>query len=77
MLDLLPDVDVDAQIPDVAARLTTVMDRNDPRRIADRAGAAQPRRTVRRAALKQAMETAYDASDEEYTRLATSATSSC
>ena len=69
MVDLLPDVDVDAQIPDVTARLTTVMDRNDPRRVQAERALRSREAIVRRAALKQAMETAYDASDEEYTRV--------
>lgn len=69
LVDLLPDADVDAQIPDVSARLTTVMDRNDPRRVLAERALRSRDAVVRRSALKQAMETGYDASDEEYTRV--------
>ena len=68
-LDLLADADVDALVPDVAARLATVLDKNDPRRTRAEQALRSRDAMVRRAALKQAMETAYDASDEEYTRL--------
>jgi hypothetical protein len=68
-LDLLSDADVDALIPDVAARLATVLDRNDPRRTQTEQSLRSRDTVVRRGALKQAMEIAYDASDEEYTRL--------
>ena len=53
----------------MAARLATVLDKNDPRRTQTEQSLRSRDTVVRRAALKQAMEIAYDASDEEYTRL--------
>lgn len=69
LVDLLPDAEVDALRPDVSARMGVVLDRADPRRIEAEKSLQSEDSMVRRIALKQAMETAYDASDEEYTRL--------
>lgn len=69
LVDVLPDAEVDALVPDVSARLATVLRRTDPRRIQIERALRSRDRAVRRAALRQAMETAYDASDEEYARL--------
>jgi hypothetical protein len=71
LVDLLPPADLEALVPDVATRLAMVLDRNDPRRAE---AEAQLRATTqeqpgRRAVVKQAMEVAYDASDEQYVRL--------
>jgi hypothetical protein len=71
LVELLPDPEVAALVPEVCARMASVLDRNDPRRTeAEKAFQLQSRDTaVMRATLKQAMEVSYDASDEEYSRL--------
>jgi hypothetical protein len=69
LVDLLPEPDVDVLVPDVSSRLAVVLDRTDPRRTQAERALRGPDPVVRRAALKQAMETAYDASDEEYARV--------
>ncbi|RZU76076.1 hypothetical protein EV384_4679 [Micromonospora kangleipakensis] len=69
LVDLLPTVEVNALTADVSARMATVLHRNDPRRVEAEKSLQSPNVRVRRAALKQAMETSYDASDEEYSRL--------
>jgi hypothetical protein len=69
LVDMLPVPDVAALVPEVRTRLGAALDRNDPRRTeAEKAMQSSDADTVR-AALKQAMETSYDASDEEYVRL--------
>src|SRR5215204_6253429 len=69
MVDVLPGPDVAALVPEVCTRLGAALDRNDPRRTeAEKAMQSSDPRVVR-AALRQAMETSYDASDEEYVRL--------
>ncbi|MCY1138921.1 hypothetical protein OWR29_13010 [Actinoplanes sp. Pm04-4] len=67
--DLLPDPEFEATLPEVTTRLAMVLDRNDPRRIEIEGLLRSVNPELRRAALKQAMETAYDASDQEYVRL--------
>lgn len=68
LVDLLPVVELQMLAPEVSSRLA-VLDRADPRRVeAERLLTDADSRT-RRAALKQAMETSYDAVDEKYTRL--------
>lgn len=69
LIDLLPPADVEALVPDVTTRLATALDRNDPRRVEAEAQLRTTDGPTRRAVLKQAMETAYDASDEQYVRL--------
>jgi hypothetical protein len=53
----------------VSTRLGMALDRNDPRRVEGERAMQNSTGLARRAAVKQAMETAYDASDEEYVRL--------
>ena len=69
LVDLLPDAEFEALVPEVKTRLAMVLDRNDPRRMEAegllRVTAGRPRRAV----VRQALETAYDASDEKYARL--------
>jgi hypothetical protein len=69
MVDVVPDFDLDAVVPDVTTRLAMSLDRNDPRRVDLERMLHTARGHARRSALRQAMETAYDASDEEYIRL--------
>jgi hypothetical protein len=69
LIDLLPDAEFDALVPDVTTRMATVLDRHDPRRVEAEDALHTKTGLPRRAALKQAMETAYDASDEAYVRL--------
>jgi hypothetical protein len=69
LVHLLPQSEVDALFPDVLARLAKVLDRDDPRRTVAERALRSPHPPVRRAALQQAMVTAYEASDEEYVRL--------
>ncbi|SNY69581.1 hypothetical protein [Paractinoplanes atraurantiacus] len=69
LVDLLPDAEFEAVVPEATARIAMVLSPDDPRRVeAERVlNNSHPER--RRAALKQVMETAYDARDEEYVRL--------
>jgi hypothetical protein len=68
LVDLLPVAELQMLAPEVGSRLA-VLDRADPRRVeAERLLTDADSRT-RRAALKQAMETSYDAVDEKYSRL--------
>ena len=69
LIDVLPDGEFEALLPDITTKLGMVLDRNDPRRIEGERLMSGTTGLARRAAAKQAMETAYDASDEEYTRL--------
>ena len=69
LIDLLPPVELEALVPDVTTRLAMTLDRNDPRRVEAEAQLRTVRGPARRAVLKQAMEVAYDASDEQYVRL--------
>jgi hypothetical protein len=69
LVDVLPDGEFEALLPDVTTRLGMVLDRNDPRRVEGERLLQGGTGLARRAAAKQVMETAYDASDEEYTRL--------
>jgi hypothetical protein len=69
LVDLLPPAEVEALVPEVTTRLAAALDRNDPRRVEAEGLLREVRGPARRAVLKQAMETAYDASDEQYVRL--------
>jgi hypothetical protein len=69
LVEVLPDAELDAVVPDVATRLGMALDRNDPRRVEAERLLATAEGPARRAVIKQAMETGYDASDEEYVRL--------
>jgi hypothetical protein len=69
LVDVLPDDEFAAIVPEVSTRLGMALDRNDPRRIEGERMIQNNTGVARRAAVKQAMETAYDASDEEYVRL--------
>ncbi|WP_030436910.1 hypothetical protein [Actinoplanes subtropicus] len=69
LVDLLPPVELEALVPDVTTRLAMALDRNDPRRVEAEAQLRTVQGPARRAVLKQAMEVAYDASDEQYVRL--------
>lgn len=69
LTDVLPDAEFDASIVDVSTRLGMALDRNDPRRVEGERLLQSTVGLARRAAVKQAMETAYDASDEQHVRL--------
>jgi len=69
LVDVLPEAEFNAIIPEVSTRLGMTLDRNDPRRTEGERLLNSGTGEIRRAAVKQAMETAYDASDEEYVRL--------
>ncbi|MFG1610234.1 hypothetical protein [Actinoplanes sp. NPDC049265] len=69
LVDVLPEPEFAAIVPEVATRLGQALGRNDPRRVEGERALQTSTGPVRRAAVKQAMEIAYDASDEEYTRL--------
>ncbi len=69
LVDVLSPAEIDLLVPDVLARMSAALDGRDPRRIAAETLARCPEMPDRRAALKQAMETAYSASDEKYSRL--------
>jgi hypothetical protein len=69
MVDVLPDPDVAALVPEVSARLATTLERNDPRRAGAESAMQSPDRKLVRAAVRQATEMSYDASDEKYVRL--------
>jgi hypothetical protein len=69
LVDVLPEAEFNAIIPEVSTRLGMTLDRNDPRRVEGERMLHTGTGEIRRAAVKQAMETAYDASDEEYVRL--------
>jgi hypothetical protein len=69
LVDTLPAPEVAALVPEVCVRMAAVLDRNDPRRTAAEKAVHSSDPAVVRAALKQAMEISYDASDEEYVRL--------
>jgi hypothetical protein len=69
LVDTLPDREVAALVPEVCVRIAAALDRNDPRRTEAEKAMHSADPAVVRAALKQAMEVSYDASDEEYVRL--------
>jgi hypothetical protein len=69
LVDMLPGADVAALVPEVCTRIGAALDRNDPRRTEAEKAMQSTDPVVVRAALKQAMETSYDASDEKYVRL--------
>src|SRR5215216_6645855 len=69
VVDTLPDPEVAALVPVVSARMAAALDRNDPRRTEAEKTMQSDNPAMVRAALKQAMEDSYDASDEEYVRL--------
>jgi hypothetical protein len=69
LVDVLPDAELDAVVPDVSTRLAMALDRNDPRRVEAERLLGTTEGPARRAVVKQAMEIGYDASDEEYVRL--------
>jgi hypothetical protein len=69
LIDLLPPAELEALVPDITTRLAMALDRNDPRRAEAEAHLRTAQGLPRRAVLKQAMEVAYDASDEQYVRL--------
>lgn len=69
LVDLLPEPDRDALVPEVSARLSTVLDPNDVRRTEAERMLRSADAGVRRAALRRAMEMSYDANDEEHSRV--------
>ena len=69
LVEVLPEHEVTALLPEVSTRLGQALDRNDPRRVEGERALQTTTGVARRAAVKQAMEVAYDASDEEYVRL--------
>jgi hypothetical protein len=69
LVDLLPQAEADALIPNVTTRLGAALSRNDPRRTVAEAALRSRDPVTRRAALKVALGHAYEASDEEYARL--------
>lgn len=70
MASLYDDADAEAEIPEAIARVEARLDRDDPRRAAALALAAQTRPGAdRRARLAKAVQVGFEASDAEYTRL--------
>jgi hypothetical protein len=69
VVDVLSDPDVAALVPEVSARLATTLERNDPRRVGAENAMQSRNRKLVRAAVRQATEMSYDASDEKYVRL--------
>jgi hypothetical protein len=69
LVDLLPHAELEALVPDVTTRLAMALDRHDPRRVEVEVRLRSAHGPERRMIVKQAMETAYDASDEQYVRL--------
>lgn len=69
LVDLLPDEDVSALAPSVVARVATILNSDDPRRVEIDALPAMPPGPAKRAALRQAMEISYDASDQLHVRV--------
>jgi hypothetical protein len=69
LVELLPDEDLDALAPDVAARAATCLSRDDPRRAQVEALQQMPPGPAKRASLRQAIETTYDASDQLHVRV--------
>jgi hypothetical protein len=69
LVDILPAPDVAVLVPEVCTRMAAALDRNDLRRVEAEKAMQSTCPEVRRAALKQAMEISYDASDEKYVRL--------
>jgi hypothetical protein len=69
LVDLLPDEDVSALAPSVVARAATILNSDDPRRVEIDQLPAMPPGPAKRAALRQAMEISYEASDQLHVRV--------
>ncbi|XVV09902.1 hypothetical protein ACQP2X_34335 [Actinoplanes sp. CA-131856] len=69
LVDLLPCPEFEATVPEATTRLAMVFGPDDPRRCEVERMLENSPPDQRRAVLKQVMETAYDARDEEYVRL--------
>ncbi|MFF5077429.1 hypothetical protein ACFY36_10280 [Actinoplanes sp. NPDC000266] len=69
LADLLPCAEFEATVPEATTRLAMVLGPDDPRRCEVERLLKNSPPDQRRAVLKQVMETAYDARDEEYVRL--------
>jgi hypothetical protein len=69
LVDVLPGEEVDASVPDVLAKVRTLLDRDDPRRTEiDHLPQLAPG-PVKRAELQNAMRIAYEASDQLHVRV--------
>jgi hypothetical protein len=69
LVHLLPDDDVDALAPGVVARAATILRTDDPRRVEIDQLPSMPPGPAKRATLRQAMELAYDATDQLHVRV--------
>lgn len=69
LIHLLPAEDVNALVPGVVARAATVLQGNDPRRVQIDQLLHMESGPAKRAALRQAMEITYDASDQLHMRV--------
>jgi hypothetical protein len=69
LVNLLPDAEVDALAPSVVARAATVLKSDDPRRAQIDRLPGMPAGPAKRAVLREAMEIAYDASDQLHMRV--------
>jgi len=69
LVELLSEAEVEALIPKVVARANTVLTRDDPRRLQIDGVPLMPPGRGRIAALQQAMDIAYDASDQLHVRV--------
>jgi hypothetical protein len=69
LVELLPAEDVNALAPSVVARAATILSRDDPRRLEIDRLLHMPPGPAKRAALRQAMEITYDASDQLHVRV--------
>jgi hypothetical protein len=69
LVDLLPDAEVDAAVPDVVAKARAVLDRDDPRLAEVEKLPVLPPGPVKRIALQSAMRLTYEAADQMYVRV--------
>ena len=69
LVHLLPAEDVNALVPGVVARAATVLNGNDPRRVQIERLPRMESGPAKRAALRQAMEITFDASDQLHMRV--------
>jgi hypothetical protein len=69
LIDLIPDYEVDAAVPQVVARALTVLERDDPRRAQVEQLASMQQQSDKRAAMKAAMSLTYDATDQLHVRV--------
>ena len=69
LVELLPDDDVKALVPDAVARVASCLSPTDPRRLAVEQLPGEHHSARRRAVLRHALEMGYAASDESHARI--------